>query len=368
MWAASETSLVPELAPAVFYDGETARPHAVTLRFDAQAVEMLEAGGAVAHWPYDSIRRIETGGYLLRLRSAAAPALARLDIHDEALKDELIRRCARLDADARRDRRGVAKIVAWSLAAAVSLVLTVVYLVPIVADELAPLIPPPLEQRLGEAVDNQVRVLFGGKVCEGAPGQTALAKLSAKLAAGLDLPLPAEIAVLDTSVPNAIALPGGRVYLFNGLLQRANAVDEIAGVLAHEIGHVKGRDGLRKLIQTGGSAFLLGLLFGDVTGGGALILVGRMLTDSSYSREAERGADRVAADVMLSLGRSPKPMGAFLLRVTGSQKDDRFPFLANHPVSEDRLAALSAREPQKAGPPLLTEEEWRALKSICRSG
>ena len=79
------------------------------------------------------------------------------------------------------------------------------------------------------------------------------------------------------------------------------------------------RDSLRTIIQTGGTSFLIGLLFGDVTGGGAMVFVGRSLFDASYSRDAERAADAFAIDVMHKLGRSAKPMGEFLFRVTGAE-------------------------------------------------
>ena len=104
--------------------------------------------------------------------------------------------------------------------------------------------------------------------------------------AGLDKSV--QTAVLSTPVPNAFALPGGTVYLFNGLLAKAENPDEIAGVLAHELGHLKHRDGTRNLIYNGGTSFLIGLLFGDITGSGALIFASRSLVTSSYSREAER--------------------------------------------------------------------------------
>ena len=69
--------------------------------------------------------------------------------------------------------------------------------------------------------DGQIRTLFGGKVCDNAAGQAAFTKLVNELreAAGLDTSIQA--AVLATPVPNAFALPGGKVYLFNGLLARA---------------------------------------------------------------------------------------------------------------------------------------------------
>ena len=141
---------------------------------------------------------------------------------------------------------------------------------------------------------------------------------------------------------NALALPGGRIYLLDGLLQQARSPDELAGILAHELGHVHHRDGMRRLIQTGGTSFLFGLLFGDVTGAGAVIFVGRSMLDASYSRDAERSADAFAIDVMHKLGRSPLPSGDLLFRITGAAGEKEH----QHPVqpSADRGAARHDEE------------------------
>jgi Zn-dependent protease with chaperone function len=186
---------------------------------------------------------------------------------------------------------------------------------------------------------------------------------------GVSTPIPIEIGVLQSSIPNALALPGGRIYLFSGLLDRSEDVDEVAGVLAHEIGHVVHRDGLRVLIQNGGTSFLLGLLFGDVFGASAIILVGRTLVDSAYSREAERAADNFAASRMLELNRSPRALGVILARLMKEKesKPGALAILQSHPLSEERLAALSKSEPMRAGSPLLSDVEWRALREICKS-
>ena len=94
-------------------------------------------------------------------------------------------------------------------------------------------------------------------------------------------------AVLSSDVPNAFALPGGKVFVFDALLAKAKNPDEIAGVIAHELGHLKHRDNMKGLIYNGGTSFLIGLLFGDITGSSALIFASRTLITSSYSREAE---------------------------------------------------------------------------------
>ena len=222
------------------------------------------------------------------------------------------RNCRQLDESLQRERTG--RILFWSAAAACSILLCVFFLLPILAERLTPLIPHSYERRLGTAVDNQVRTIFSGRICEEPRGLAALRELTGRLQSEHG-PAEVDVAVLDSRIPNAIALPGGRIYLFKALLDKAESVDEIAGVLAHEMGHVAHRDGLRKMIQAGGTSYLLGLLLGDVTGGGAIVIVSRYLVDSAHSREAEIAADDYAGRTMLALGRPAHPMALLLRRI-----------------------------------------------------
>jgi Zn-dependent protease with chaperone function len=348
---------------AVYFDGTSSRRRAVTLAFEQQ-LELHDASGMAAIWRYADIRRADGPPGALRVACTDAPALARLEIRDAAVAAELISRCARLDENA-PGRRGVGAIVGWSLAAAVSIVTVVMLGVPLAADRLAPLVPQSFEQQIGDVAEKRINAMFGGRVCNQAPGQAAFTKLVSKVnaAAGLNSPVRAE--VLASPIPNAFALPGGKVYLFNGLLARAESPDEIAGTLAHEFGHLKHRDSMRNLIYNGGSSFLIGLLFGDVTGSGAVIFTSRALVTASYSRDAESNADAFSIDVMHRLGRSPKALGELLNRITGKEVDKSLSILASHPLTEDRLKRMTEEDRPASGPPLLTAEEWSALKAIC---
>jgi Zn-dependent protease with chaperone function len=350
---------------AIYFDGITSRRHAVTPGF-YDRLEINADDRTLAMWPYADIRRVDSPSGALRLTCLTAPALARLEIRDAAVAAELISRCTRLDEDL-PDRRGIAKIVGWSIAAALSIVGVIWFGVPLAADRLTPLVPQALERRLGAAADGQVRTLFGSKVCDNAAGQAAFTKLVNALreAAGLDPSI--QTAVLATPFPNAFALPGGKVYLFNGLLARAQNPDEIAGVLAHELGHLKHRDSTRNLIYNGGTSFLIGLLFGDITGSSALIFASRSIVTASYTREAEQNADTFSIDMMHRLGRPTKPMGELLFRVTGKEGDRGLSLLANHPLTEDRLLRMSNEDRPPSAPPLLTAVEWASLKAICSS-
>lgn len=347
----------------VYFDGKSSRRRLVTLAFSDQ-LELNEPSEATVRWPYADIRRADGPAGTLRLTCLAAPALARLEIRDAALATELVSHCARLDENA-SGRGGVAAIIGWSLAAAASIIAVVLFGVPLAADRLTPLVPQAFERRMGDVADGQVRALFGNKVCNGAAGQAAFTKLVNTLrdAAGLDPSI--QTAVLATPIPNAFALPGGKVYLFSGLLAKADDADEIAGVLAHELGHLRHRDGTRNLIYNGGTSFLIGLLFGDVTGSAAVVFATRSLVSASYSREAEQNADTFSIEIMHRLGRPTKAMGELLFRVTGKEMDKTLSILSNHPLTEDRLQRMRDEDRPVSGPPLLTAQEWIALKAIC---
>ncbi|MGA7806339.1 M48 family metallopeptidase [Bradyrhizobium sp.] len=367
--AADAAKAAPNFAPGgsvVYFDGLSSRRRLVAIGL-ADRLEIREAEGAVVAWPYADIRRADSAPGVLRVSCLSAPPLARLELRDAALAAELAAHCPKLDEN-RVDGRSVAGIVGWSLAATLSIIGVVLFAVPLAADRLAPLVPQAFERRLGDAGEVQLKAMFGGRVCKSEAGQLAFSKLvnAVREAAGLDPSV--QSAVLATPVPNAFALPGGRVYLFEGLLKKAESPDEIAGVLAHELGHLKHRDSIRELLHNSGSSFLIGLLFGDVTGSSAVIFASRSLLTASYSRDAERNADSFAIEIMHRLGRSPRPLGDLLFRVTGKESNSSFSILASHPLTEDRLQRMKDEDRPPSGPPLLTATEWQSLKSICRPG
>jgi len=232
--------------PVIYFDGMSSRRRAAALAF-ADMLEIDAGDGAATRWAYADIRRADSSSGTLRVSCLTAPPLARLEIRDAALAAELTSHCLGIDENY-PGRRGVATIVGWSLAATVSIIGVVFFGVPLAADRLAPLVPESFERRLGDVAERQVKILFGDKVCSNPAGQQAFAKLVNALREPAGLDPSVQSAVLSTPIPNAFALPGGKVFLFDGLLAKAQNPDEIAGVLAHELGHLKHRDNMRGLI------------------------------------------------------------------------------------------------------------------------
>jgi predicted Zn-dependent protease len=126
---------------------------------------------------------------------------------------------------------------------------------------------------------------------------------------------------------------------------------------------------MRTLIYNGGTSFLVGLLLGAITGGGAVIFTTRQLLHASHSREAEEEADDFAFTTMRKLGRSPVPMAELLFRITGAEGKQLggFTILNSHPLTESRLAAAKKADRPNTGPEILSGAEWRALKAICKT-
>jgi predicted Zn-dependent protease len=122
---------------------------------------------------------------------------------------------------------------------------------------------------------------------------------------------------------------------------------------------------LRRLVRDGGTSFLVGLMFGDVTGSGAVLMAGRAVLSASYTRTAEEGADAFAVTVMHGLGRPTAPTGKLLQRITGPGQGGVLSLLRDHPLTSDRKAMLDADDTPATGPNLLDAAEWQHLKRVC---
>jgi Zn-dependent protease with chaperone function len=350
--------------PTVFFDGGTNRRHTVEVHF-AAALEIIEDGTCLATWPYSDIRRVDAPQDTLRLCCTAAPPLARLELRDPALSRRIEQVCPALTGPGGVQPISIARIAAWSLAATAVIVAMIWFGIPLIADKLAETLPTRWERPLGEVIDKQVRAIFSGTPCASPDGQAALTKLVATLQSAASLSIPPDPVVLRSTIPNAFALPGGRVYILAALLDRAHSPDELAGVLAHEFGHVSHRDGIRRLIRDGGTGFLVGLLFGDISGAGAALFAARTLLSAAYSRDIEAGADSFAIAVMHRLGRPTAPLGDLLLRIAGPD-EPALSLLQDHPLTPDRARRLEEENASPTGPPLLDPAEWQALRTICR--
>jgi predicted Zn-dependent protease len=245
---------------------------------------------------------------------------------------------------------------------------------PAIASRLTPLLPPAAERKLGEAVNMQVRRMLDshktgasfecGTVPSEMAGRAALDKMLQRLAVAATLALPLRATVVRRDEANALALPGGQVYVFRGLIAKADTADEVAGVIAHEIGHVAHRDGTKAVIQSAGLSFLFGVLLGDFVGGGAVVFAAKAVLQSSYSREAETEADAYGADLMNRAGGDAHALATMLDKIGGATEPGMI-ILMNHPETKARIDAINKLAAARPSSAFLDAGEWAALKMIC---
>lgn len=358
---------------ALYYDGRSSRGSGVRFLLDLSGLTIATPDGTVlATWPTGRLRRADSAPGMVRL-AAEGEEDARLEVSDPALVAAMTAALRAVPGPDAGSWSGILKVGGWLGAAMASLAALVWWGIPYAADRIAPLVPVSIERQVGESVKPQILTALGSggaaEVCRDAAGLAALKRMTEPMLARASTPLPIDIEVVDVKVPNAFALPGGHVLVMRGLIDKVETADELAGVIAHEIGHVVHRDAMRGVLKSAGLSLLAGLVIGDFTGSTIAIAVGRTLIDAGYSRDAESMADAYAVELMGGLGRDPAALGSALKRITGDEAATPgiLSWLSTHPDTATRAATLSKASPRAApGVPLLSAADWAALKGICR--
>lgn len=166
--------------------------------------------------------------------------------------------------------------------------------------------------------------------------------------------------VLDNPQVNAFAIPGGRIYVFKGLLDLVDTPEELAAVLAHEMGHVEHRHSVDKLIKEFGIAILFG-----ISGGEDVVLLSDVAESSvstSFDRKYEKEADQFSLSLMESAQMSPKHMARVFRKFNKENfaYDERLEFVMTHPHNNSRIKAAMLYEVEEGfvEKPIDIDWEW----------
>jgi Zn-dependent protease with chaperone function len=366
---------------ARYYDGAIAEVWPVGLDYEAigsvgtLVIRHGQTQDVLARWPAADLFAVHGRADELRLGASSQPSGARVVV---AGAEDIARIHATIPAlgeKHRLDRWVQIRIAATATVALAAVIVAYLFGVPVIASRVVGVLPPAWEKNLGDTAAAQMEASLAEgtdfRVCDTNPNSLAnraIARFGAAALDGSGSPFTLDIKVVKSDVPNAFALPGGKVYFFSALLDRAERQDEFAGVLAHEVGHVAYHHGMEQLISTAGTGALIGFILGDMTGFSVAAGLGSTIIDTRFSRDSERQADEYAAQVAQRLGFAPAGVADLLLRVG---EDDDFTralaLLSTHPLTEDRKAALEALTvANTAGvEPPFTDAEWRAIKTMC---
>ena len=152
--------------------------------------------------------------------------------------------------------------------------------------------------------------------------------------------------IIDSKEVNAFALPGGPVFFYTGLLNKLSTEDEIAGILGHELTHVRNEHWAKQYADEQKRALgwlvFLSVIKANNTLGQIADVVNTVAFSLRYSRDHESEADRVGFDLMMSAGYNPQGM-VEVFRILAKQGSGGPEFLNNHPDPGKRADIMEAR-------------------------
>lgn len=356
---------------ARYSDGRSASRRDAGVRFAEGALLIEIEGAGVETWRYTDLEAaapLNPGDREVLLTSRRHED-ATIFIDDPGAVAALLARAPQLAAGHSRMRAALPGLAVGAVAVLLTALVFIADLSP--AKGVARLMPQSVRASLG---DNVVASMIAKRpVCREAAGREALAKLVRRIDPGREGSID-RVTVVDWSLVNAFAAPGGRVVVTRAIIEKAASADELAGVLAHEFGHTEELHPEASVVRTIGFWTLLNFMFTGQPG--TLANAGLLLAQLSYTRGAEREADTIALAKLKAAGISPKPFAGFFRRITGSVdgKSDNpvgrimnaGEILSTHPAPADRIAKIEAVPPYPSTPALV-DADWQALRRICPS-
>lgn len=353
-------------ASSRFYDGLTALVHEVGVR--ATAAELIifrpADSGIVARWPIAELAVLGDGNH-----EAAPPVVhrggeARLVIEDIELRQRLAALVPELAALDHQPAPLVPRLATLGVTL-VALVGLFWVAVDYGTEYAAPWLPYSLQAKLGETVFEEL--VADKDECHGKRGLEAINTLANDLAKAAGYEHEITVHIIEGGPVNAFTLPGGILVFYSDLIDQAKDSSQVAGVLAHEIGHVVHHHPIKGIARQYGIDLLAKL----VSGGYSDLLTtlgsgGNILLALRNGRAFEREADTTGVSLLEKLEYRADGIAGFFEQMMEKEPKDAAlaaGIWSSHPPTQERIAATKR---PAAGRPAFSEADWKALRDVCK--
>ncbi len=364
------------------FDGKSAQKQPVRIELTPYHIALTLPGQSAVNWPYSEIRwAAETIPFHIEHQ---------LNTPDERMETLVVEdpdfyeNCRRIAPE--EFSRTTTKIsFNWKILSAgiFSLVLFFYAAYKIVpnylVDQLVDKIPVEWEEALGDGVLSAFPV-------DKNPDPKVIALLTdilrlLKQSKPEETPYNLKIFILPTEQINALALPGGNIIVFEGLLKIADSPEELAGVLAHEAQHIFLKHSTRGILRNLASGMLLTLVLGDANAVmDSVVSIAGQLNTLGFSRKMETEADIKGMELMLDAKINPQGMLSIFKKLlkeelkleenkknssTSKNAKEVFSYLSTHPSAKSRLKKLEKQieyNSKKLWIPLYPNSNWNEIK------
>ncbi len=323
-----------------WFDGETLTARPVTVSANAGRLQ-----GSAETPVFDvSLADVTASDRLANIpRHLYLPEGCSIETTDNAAVDTLLanQRQGRLVAlvHALEIRSRVAAVATVLLVAAVAAVIW--WGLPVLAQRAAMAVPASIEQQAGKAGLATLAKILGPSALKADARKRVQDQLDRLVKAGGLKESPKLVYhSMGGRAANAFALPGGIIVVSDELVEMADPDEEIAAVLAHEIGHWQRRHALQSLLRSSTSLLVVSTVTGDLstltTFAGTIPFV---LLQRGYSREFEAEADRYGIDLLHQAGIKPQYFASILDKLEDSRPTSGvdYSYLSTHPSTDDRI-------------------------------
>ncbi len=364
------------------FDGKSAQKQPVRIELTPYHIILTIPGRSRVSWPYSDIRwAAETIPFHIEHQfNTPEESLETLVVEDP----DFYENCRRIAPDD-FSRTATQNSFNWKIFSAGILILLLFFyaaykIVPhYFVDQFADKIPVEWEVALGDAALSAFPV-------ERNPDPKVIALLTNILrlleqSKAIETPYNLKIFILPTEKINALALPGGNIIVFEGLLKIADSPEELAGVLAHEAQHIFLKHSTRGILRNLASGMLLTLVLGDANSVmESVVNIAGQLNTLGFSLKMETEADIKGIELMLNAKINPQGMLSIFekllkeeLKLEENKKNSSsskgvkevFSYLSTHPSAKSRLQRLKKQineNSEKFWIPLYPNSNWNEIK------
>lgn len=192
------------------------------------------------------------------------------------------------------------------------------------------------EQELGDMLKDLVE--DDNKIIEGTAADSAIQAITSRMLSAIDsTPYRYQIKIIQSQDINAFTIPGGNIYILSGLIKAADSPEEVAAVLAHEIGHAEKRHVVTKLINDMSMTAIVSILSGGDPSVVTEVL--QSVVGNKFNRGQEMEADKFALQLMEDAHIPPKALARFFERLNDKDLDynENLEILMTHPHNNRRI-------------------------------
>ena len=359
------------------FDGRSSQKHLVDVELTPQAIILKAPGDKPIRWAYPQLRwAADTSPFHIEHCAEGDEGLETLVVDDPDFYRSVLE-----IAPTRFSATGKGPNFNWKLYSAGILVLifsayVFIKTVPsFLADQMVEKIPIEWEVTVGQSILKMLPVAQkpDPEVLKVLQGTVDFLKQSLP-----GNPYDLKVYILPVKQVNALALPGGPIVIFEGLIDKAESPEELAGVLAHEIQHILLRHSTREILRNMAESMLVTIFLGDMNSvmEGIVQLAGQLET-LGLSREMEAEADQKGMELILSANIDPHGMIRIFEKLmqeeskelpqgkTVSKENDFSSYFSTHPSGQNRLARLEKQmksHANKTWTPLFPNLDWNEIK------